>query len=52
MLKRGNHFAEKFLDAQIKEKHCATKAMIDALHASLHASEEAIRKWLEKEEKA
>ncbi len=40
------------LDAQIKEKHCATKAMIDALHASLHASEEAIRKWLEKEEKA
>jgi HPt (histidine-containing phosphotransfer) domain-containing protein len=40
------------LDAQIKEKHSATKAMVDALHVSLQVSEGAIGAWLEKEERA
>jgi PAS domain S-box-containing protein len=37
------------LDAQIKEKQCATKALVDALHVSLQISERAIGAWLEKE---
>jgi len=38
------------LDAQIKEKHSAPKAMVDALHVSLQVSEKAIGSWLKKEE--
>jgi len=37
------------LDAQIKQKHAAPKAMVDALHVSLQVSEGAICAWLEKE---